>query len=88
MFVKFGKPFPYTHDLDHLVKLLHEAGQEIPDHIRQARWLTEYATASRYPGLDPETTEEQYSQALAIAETVVAWAEGIILGTDAADRSQ
>lgn len=66
--------FPYTHDLTHLMSLLEASGQIIPGAVRRAATLTRYAVQSRYPSLEP-VTEEEYIEALEIAEAVVVWAE-------------
>ena len=66
--------FPYVHDLARLVTLLEAAGQEIPAVVRRAENLTRYAGVTRYPGLAEPVTEEQYQEAVTIAEAVVQWA--------------
>ena len=43
--------FPYVHDLGRLLSLLAAAGTAVPDHVRDARELTRFATHARYPGL-------------------------------------
>lgn len=67
--------FPYVHDLAGLLTLLEKAGQEIPGFIRQAERLTRFAVFTRYPGIAPPISREEYLEALAIAEAVVRWAE-------------
>jgi HEPN domain-containing protein len=71
-------PFPKTHDIVGLLTLLQKNGMDVPDEIRAAGILTEYAIDSRYPGLTEEVTEEDYTHALSLAERVVQWAESII----------
>lgn len=72
--------FPYTHDLTELLTLVEQAGQNIPGGVRQAGALSDYAVESRYPGLAEPVTEEEYEEAVAIAEEVVRWAEGALKG--------
>ena len=67
--------FPYVHDLDHLLSLLEEGGEAIPEAIRQADELTKYATIMRYPGGLRPVSESEYQEAITIAEAVVQWAE-------------
>jgi HEPN domain-containing protein len=43
--------FPYVHDIAELLTVLEEAGQEIPQAIRQAERLTQFAVFTRYAGL-------------------------------------
>ena len=76
--IKRRVEFPYTHDLARLLSLLEDAGEEIPDAVLQAADLTDYATVTRYPGMAEPVTEQEYADAVSIAETVVRWAEGRI----------
>ena len=71
--------FPYVHDLARLLSLLDAVGESIPETVRRAEELTLYATAGRYPGLLNPAVESEYTEALAIAEAVVRWAEERIL---------
>lgn len=82
LLIKRGVTFPYVHDLAHLVTLLEEAGQEIPEFVRQAEALTRYAVVTRYPGLAEPVTEAYYQEAVAIAKAVLEWVEDR-LGSDA-----
>ncbi len=74
--VALGIAFPYVHDLARLLTLLEEHGVEIPRTVRDADELTRFALVTRYPGAVEGVTEEEYRRAVAIAEAVVAWAEG------------
>ena len=67
--------FPYVHDLALLLLILEESGEEIPKSVRHAPRLTPYAVDTRYPGVERPVSEEEYREAVAIAETVVRWAE-------------
>lgn len=67
--------FPYVHDLDRLLSLLEDEGEVIPAPICQANKLTKYATITRYPGDIGPVTEQEYAEAIAMAEAVVRWAE-------------
>ena len=71
--------FPYVHDLARLLSLLDAVGESIPETVRRAEELTLYATEGRYPGLTNPAVESEYTEALAIAEAVVRWAEERIL---------
>lgn len=73
--LKKGGAFPYVPDLARLLTLLEEAGEEIPEAVRQAEDLTRYAVVTRYPGLAEPVTETHYQEAVASAEAVVHWAE-------------
>lgn len=70
-----GIPFPYIHDLAELLRLLEREGEDIPSRVRDAQQLTDYAVETRYPGTAEPVSEEEYEEALALAEEVVRWAE-------------
>lgn len=74
LMIKRGIDFPYIHDLAQLLSLLKESGEEIPDAVGQARKLTRFATVTRYP-MNQAVTEQHYTEAIAIAEAVLRWAE-------------
>ena len=67
--------FPYVHDLRRLLSMLDRAGETIPETVRRAVDLTDFATITRYPGMGQPVTEQQYLEAIEIAATVVRWAE-------------
>ena len=73
-----GISFPFIHDLARLLSLLEQAGEKIPDTVKRAAELTPYAVMTRYPGLAEPVTEDRYKEALAIAETLLAWVEGAL----------
>ncbi|MCY4114964.1 MAG: HEPN domain-containing protein [Chloroflexi bacterium] len=70
-----GVDFPYVHDLGLLLTLLEDAGQDVPEAIRQAEKLNPFATATRYPSIAQPVSEQEYEESLGIAEAVVQWAE-------------
>ena len=67
--------FPYIHDIARLFRILESDGQAVPEDLERAAELTRYATAMRYPGIEDPVSEEAHAEAVAIAETVVRWAE-------------
>ena len=69
-----GIDFPYTHDLTRLMSMLEARGESIPDPVRRAAGLTRFAGQTRYPSTEEPVTEQEYAEALEIAETVVRWA--------------
>jgi len=79
--------FPYVHDLTRLLTLVEQAGQTVPESVSQAAKLTRYAMATRYPGLTEPVSREEYEEAIAIAETVIRWAEEV-MGTLASPSSE
>jgi HEPN domain-containing protein len=69
-------PFPKTHNIRTLMDLLPE-GLNLPEEAKEAASLTDYAVLTRYPGALEPVTEEEYIEAVRIAEAVVHWAEKI-----------
>jgi HEPN domain-containing protein len=63
--------FPKTHSITTLLKLLEQAGINIPDDLYESVILTEYAVTMRYPGEYKPVTEEEYNEALLIAQKVL-----------------
>jgi len=79
VFVKLGRPFPYTHNLARLLEVLAQAGVAVPAEVREAVDLTRFAFEARYPAVGPAVTSEQYQQCLKIARSTVEWAEKLVL---------
>ncbi len=75
--VRYRVEFPKTHILERLVDLLPAEIARTPE-LYQAARLSIYATVSRYPGDIESVDEEEYREAVRLAEAVVAWAESII----------
>ncbi|MFH1185868.1 MAG: HEPN domain-containing protein [Chloroflexota bacterium] len=75
-----GLGSPRTHSLVQLSDLLQAAGVAVPEIIRSAGVLTQYAVQARYPGPIEELTQEEYEEALALASNVVFWAEAFVSG--------
>lgn len=75
-----GVRFPRTHDLAELLTLVEKAGWSVPEKVKRASILTPYAVESRYPGLSEPVNDEEHREAVAIAEEVLRWAEGVLGG--------
>ncbi len=58
--------------------ILESVGERIPATVRQSDRLTQYATATRYPGVEEPVGEQDYAEAVQLAEAVVHWAERTI----------
>lgn len=78
MLVKLNQSFPKTHSIGILLKLIEEAGVEIPENINQAKLLTAYVVDTRYPGDYEPVNKEEYKEALKIAEDVFKWLDNVI----------
>ena len=72
--------FRYTHDLEELGKGLEDSGVPVPSAIKEAVILTKYAFETRYPGPFEPVTEEEYQEAVRLAESVIGWAANIMRG--------
>ena len=70
--------FPHVHDLARLLSILETAGETIPPTLREVERLTEYAVMSRYPGTFEPVTDDEYTETIAIAAAVLAWAERLM----------
>jgi|MudIll2142460700_1097286.scaffolds.fasta_scaffold174925_3 HEPN domain-containing protein len=75
-----GSRFPKTHDLAELLDLVTATGVVVPPEVLEAKRLTPYAVAGRYPGVSEDASEQDYREALEAAEKAVAWAEGLVTG--------
>ena len=77
-----GIAFPKTHIIERLIDLLPEDVSKIPE-LSQSAKLSVYATVSRYPGdVSESVDEEEYQEAVRLAEAVVLWAESILSAPD------
>jgi len=76
-----GLDFPKIHSLVRLLDILESNGVSIPEAVKSADILTQYAVQARYPGPVEEITTEEYEEALALASRVVFWAEAFITGS-------
>jgi len=70
-------PPPKTHNIRTLLDLLPQE-VAVPEEIEDAASLTDYAVTNRYPGDFESVDEEEYKEAVRLAETLVLWAERII----------
>lgn len=57
---------------------MEQGGISLPEDIRLAAALSDYAVEARYPGPMEPVTEEEYQQAIILAETVIRWVEQLI----------
>jgi HEPN domain-containing protein len=75
LLIRHGVKFPYVHDLAALLTRLERATGDLPDSIRQAERLTQFAVETRYPGTAPPVGEKEYQEAVELAGEVLRWAE-------------
>jgi len=75
VYVRYDLMFRYIHDLDELLAALERKGVAIPQEVKDVGILTTYAWEARYPGVSEPVTEDEYREAVKLAEKVVAWGE-------------
>jgi HEPN domain-containing protein len=61
----YGIPFRFVHDIAELLTRLEQGGISLPEDVRRAAALSDYAIVARYPGPMEPVTEEKYQQAVA-----------------------
>ena len=66
-----GLQFRFVHDIAEFLTVLEENGIQLPEDIRASAELTDYAVEARYPGPMEPVTEEEYREAVGLAERVV-----------------
>ncbi|MES0337205.1 MAG: HEPN domain-containing protein [Candidatus Magnetobacterium sp. LHC-1] len=57
------------------IDMLESNGINIPDMVKEAVILTDYAVTTRYPGDYKSVDEDKYKNAIRIAVNVVKWME-------------
>jgi HEPN domain-containing protein len=70
-----------THNLISLIKELSKH-TDLPEEVNEAVILNDYAVQTRYPGDFTPIDEEEYNQAVMIAEKCVSWVEDKIKKED------
>lgn len=66
--------YPRTHSIGHLLSLIERRGKiPIPQEVREAVTLTDYAVTTRYPGDWDPVDEEEYQEAVRLAEATYNW---------------
>ncbi len=78
-----GIRFPYVHDIQVLLSILYGEGHDVPPAVWEAVTLTPFAVQARYPSIASDVTEQQYVDALHVADAVVAWCSGMVNSANA-----
>jgi HEPN domain-containing protein len=78
LLVANDKESPHTHLIAHLLETPEQTGLKIPEDVKAASDLTEYAVHTRYPGLYEPVSEVEYREALAMAERVHEWVVAVL----------
>jgi len=75
LLVYYHIPFRFVHDIAELLTLLEQSNISLPEDVRLAASLSDYAVAARYPGPMEPVTEEEYREAVSLAEAVLRWVD-------------
>lgn len=73
-----GIGFPRTHAVEVLLDLLIAAEIQVPEDVDEAVVLSQYAVQTRYPGDWEPVTWDEAQAAVALASSVLRWAEGLL----------
>ena len=76
--IAWGVDFPKTHAIARLLDIAGQAGIAVPADVRESAALTAYATDARYPGAAEDIDDDEYRDAIRLAEQVVRWAEAAV----------
>jgi HEPN domain-containing protein len=77
LLIYYGIEPEFTHNIEILLKEL-KSHTEIPENIKVAVQLTNYAVQTRYPGEYDEITKEEYEESIKIAADCLEWVENKI----------
>jgi len=77
LLIHYGVEPEFTHNIEILLREL-KRFTDIPENIKEAVQLTNYAVQTRYPGEYDEITKEEYEESIKIAKDCLDWAEGKI----------
>lgn len=72
--------FPKTHDIKSLLDLLSSVDPETASHLLEARWLTPFSAAIRYPGDFPDLRPGDEDEAIRTAQRTRAVVMGRLEG--------
>ncbi|MGC8856524.1 MAG: HEPN domain-containing protein [Anaerolineae bacterium] len=75
-----GLDFPKTHSIVRLLDIIEASGVTIPEIVKSADILTQYALQTRYPSPVEEITFEEYKEAVSLASKAVFWADQFLAG--------
>ena len=85
LYVLKGANVPRTHSIADLLTTLAAMGFDLPEQIKDAASLTDYAVAARYPGPGEPVVAEEFEAAVQLAAAVVTWATELVSSPPATD---
>jgi len=77
LLIYYGVEPEFTHNIEILLKEIKKF-TDIPENIKEAALLTNYAVQTRYPGEYDEITKEEYEKSIKIAKDCLHWIENKI----------
>ena len=77
LLIFYGIEPEFTHNIEILLKEIKKF-TDIPENIKDAVLLTNYAVQTRYPGEYDEVTKEEYEKSIKIAKDCLNWVENKI----------
>jgi HEPN domain-containing protein len=81
LLIYYGVEPEFTHNIEVLLKEIKNF-TGIPENIKEAAQLTNYAVQTRYPGEYDEITKEEYEDGIKIAALCLDWVENKIKETE------
>lgn len=79
LLIKNNVSFPKTHNIAELLVLIkNQLKISIPDDIKEAAILTDYAVTTRYPSDYNPVTVKEHEEAIVIAKRVYSWAKSLV----------
>ena len=79
LLIYYGVEPEFTHNIGVLLNEL-EKHTEIPNAVKEAIKLTNYAVQTRYPGAYEDITKTEYEEAVKIATDCLEWVTAIVPG--------
>jgi HEPN domain-containing protein len=77
LLICYGVEPAFTHNIELLLKEVKKF-TDIPENIKEAARLTDYAVQTRYPGEYDDITKEEYEESVKIAQDCLQWVENKI----------
>jgi len=74
LLIYYGVEPEFTHNIEILLNEVKKF-TDIPENIKEAALLTNYAVQTRYPGEYDEITKEEYEKSIKIAKDCLQWIE-------------
>jgi len=74
LLIYYGVEPEFTHNIEILLNEVKKF-TDIPENIKEAALLTNYAVQTRYPGEYDEITKEEYEKSIKIAKDCLQWVE-------------